>query len=105
MRVLLACEPAILNEVVARAIGDLPGVELVDESQGAVDVVVLSGAGTSLEDWPTGLAGNLAPDARLIILDPETNAARVWQGGTAPSETLLPGNLATVRRLLQPASS
>ena len=103
MRVLIACEPAILNEVLARAIGNLPGVELVDEDQGTVDVVVVSAPGAGA-DCPPTLAGNLAPDTRLIALDPDTNAARVWQGG-ALSDALLPSDLASLGRLLQPSSA
>jgi hypothetical protein len=103
VRVRLACQPPILNEVLARVISDVPGVELVGDSQGAADVVVISAPGAGADGPPTP-AGILEPHVRLIALDPNTNAARVWQGG-APSDVLLPGDLASLRRLLQPASA
>ena len=103
MRVLLACQPPILNEVLARAIGQMPGIELADESHGSVDVVVISDEGMTT-DCPPALAGVLEAGTRLIALDPNTNAARVWQDG-ALSGVLQPGSLDSLRRLLQPASA
>ena len=65
MRVLLACEPPLLREVLAFAIRDIPGVEIVWD--GEADAMVWNGPG-----GPDG-----AECALLIMLSPTENVIRV----------------------------
>ena len=101
MYVLLACEPPLLNEMLADVLAELPGVELVDADSARVDVVIASAPGASSGD-PAALRQTLSAQARLVVLDPVTNTLRVWERGREmPNEEPLPGHLATFGPLLQ----
>ena len=100
VRVLLACEPPLLNELLALALAELPGVKLVEVDGAQVDVVIASAPGAGGER-ALALLQATSPHARLVALDPATNVLRVWENGReAPSGELLPGHLSTLGQLL-----
>jgi hypothetical protein len=100
-RVLLACEPPLLHEVLTLMLERLPGIELVTTGTTDVDVVVvsLSENGTRSPTEPP-MADTSA--VRLVVVDPTTNVLRVWDSQQGPSgERELPGDLPTIVEVLQ----
>jgi len=92
-RVLLHCDPPLLREILSMLLSQLAGIELVQDAEGAVDVVVASAPGAT-STWPADLPG-VATGVRFVALDTATNMLRVRTGRdhTAADE-LRPGTLA-----------
>ena len=101
MRVLLACEPPLLNELLALALGELPGVELVDSDSAWADVVVANEPGASAT-WQTARQKALALHARLVAVDPRANVIQIWEWDhDKPTSEWLPGTLRSLGELCQ----
>ena len=105
MRVMLVCEPPLLNDVLALALGELPEVELVDGGSPSADVVIANGADFG-DAWQAARERALALRARLVAVDPLANAIQVWEWDKEqPAGEPSPGTLAALGQLCQPSPS
>ena len=107
LRVLPACEPLLLQEVLVEMLSLMPDVELVEANNSWVDIVLVSAAGPGAA-WPDRLPAAAATATRLIAVDPVRNRIRVRERrGGRVSERLLDGSMVALPELMraQPATA
>jgi hypothetical protein len=76
LRVQLACEPLLLQEVLVEMLSLMPGVKLVDAACSHVDLVIVSAVGHGAF-WPERLPAAAATAGRVIAVDAVHNRIRV----------------------------
>jgi hypothetical protein len=100
-RVLLACDPPLLQECLTLMLERLPDVELVAQDAAEVDVVVVSLTECGTRSPVEPLVARTSA-VRLVVVDPTANVLRVWDTQQGPSgERELPGDLPTIVEVLQ----
>jgi hypothetical protein len=105
LRVLLACEPLLLQEVLVEMLSLMPDVELVEANNSWADIVLVSAAGPDA-GWPERLPAAAATAARLIAVDPVRNRLRVRERRDGRvSERLLDGSMVVLPNLLRPTAA
>jgi hypothetical protein len=105
MRVLLACEPPLLQDVLTVILEQLPDVELVNPNSPTADVVVVSAPEPSL-DWPAILPPAAAAARRVIAVDAVRNLLQVReQHDGQVTELQIDGQMAKMIGLLRESAS
>jgi hypothetical protein len=102
LRVLLACEPLLLQEVLVEMFSLMPDVELVEANNSWADVVLVSAAGPGAA-WPDRLPAAAATATRLIAVDPVRNRIRVRERRDGRvSERIIDGSMVLLPELMRP---
>jgi hypothetical protein len=102
LRVLPACEPLLLQEVLVEMLSLMPDVELVEANNSWADIVLVSAAGPGAA-WPERLPAAAATASRLIAVDPVRNRIRVRERRAGRvSERLLDGSMVVLPELMRP---
>ena len=83
IRVRVACEPALLGEVLARACAEVPDIEVVDGADPSPDVVVRTVLGRADDRLLVELGSS--PHPRALAVCPATNEIWGWEGDGAES--------------------
>ena len=100
-RVLLACEPPLLQDVLASILEELPDVELVSPNSSTADVVVVSAPELG-PGWPGVLPLAATVARRVIAVDGVRNVLQVReQCHGHVTEQRIDGHIARVIGLLQ----
>src|SRR3954464_10919706 len=76
LRVLLACEMLLVQEVLAQMLSAMPDIELLDLDSPQADLVLVSASGQA-GGWPERLPAAAATAPRLVALDPVRNVIRI----------------------------
>lgn len=101
LRVVLDCQPPILEATLASAIERLPGITLIPVADGILgDVVITTNDAES--GIPLYLLDHPMPDILVVVLDRDENILRLWvlvEGEIR--EQILPGDLATLFTILR----
>ena len=104
-RVLLACEPPLLQDVLASILEELPDVELVNPNSSTADVVVVSASELSAA-WPGVLPLAATTARRVIAVDAVRNVLQVReQSYGRVTEHQIDGHMASVIGLLHESPS
>ncbi|HEY7068278.1 MAG TPA: hypothetical protein VII06_42910 [Chloroflexota bacterium] len=95
MRVLLACEPLLLQEVLAQMLSLVPNVELIDRDSPRGDLVLVSAAGGA-GNWPARLPPAAATAPRVVAIDSVRNRIHIRErrGGRVVEQHLDGGTVA-----------
>src|SRR5215210_1852960 len=95
-RVVLLCEPLLLQDALIVILGQLPDVEVLPADSATADIVLVSSPGSN-SGWPAQMPPAAATAPRVVALDPIRNMLRVreWQQGQV-TERQIDGHMAAV---------
>jgi hypothetical protein len=101
LRVLLACEPLLLQEVLVEMLSLMRDVELVDADSPQADVVLVSAAGRG-GAWPERLPAAAATAPRVLVVDPVRNRIRIRERRDGRvTERQIDGNMVLLPELMR----